>query len=231
MKGKNVLRVKKSYTAGNKTNLGVKLSGGADSSIIYYALCDKFKDNDNVNIIPITVGTDEKWWYPKGAEKVIDIVGQITGKYPIEHMVLENIPHTMENYTGSQNDIAKKAMKKYKIHPYNFYSGLTYNPPMKKMVTYFERRHKHHGLDLNEVMLNINSRDKSRDNKFQGHLDATMRPLKDKLDTARWYKHYNAMDTLYPHTFSCESPQTEKLEHCHHCFFCLERYFAFGRII
>ena len=212
-------------------NVGVKLSGGADSSIIYYALCDIFKNNTNVNIVPITVGTDEKWWYPEGARNVIDIVGQLTGKYPIEHMVLENVPHTMKNYSQSQNDIAEKAMEKYKINPIHFYSGLTYNPPMKRMTTYFERRHTHHGLDLKEVMRNINSRDRSRDQKSTKHLDATMRPLKDKLDTARWYKHYDVMDTLYPHTFSCESEQTEKLEHCHHCFFCLERYFAFGRII
>ena len=27
------------------TTIGVKLSGGADSSIIYYMLCDKYKNN------------------------------------------------------------------------------------------------------------------------------------------------------------------------------------------
>ena len=211
-------------------NIGVKLSGGADSSIIYYALCHIFKDDANVNIVPVTIGTDEKWWYPEGAKKVIDVVGQLTGKYPIEHLVAENIPHTMPNYVNSQNEIAEKAMEKYKINPIHFYSGLTYNPPMQRMITYFENRYKHHGLDLEEVMRNINDRDQSRDGKVNKHLDSTTRPLKDKLDTANWYRHYNVVDTLYPHTFSCESIQTETVKHCKHCFFCLERYFAFGRI-
>ena len=34
-----------------KHNLLVKLSGGADSSIVYYAVCDKFKNRDDINII------------------------------------------------------------------------------------------------------------------------------------------------------------------------------------
>ena len=61
-------------------NLLMKLSGGADSSIVYYALCDKFKDRDDVNIICITLDTDLKNNYIKSAKRIIEVVAELTGK-------------------------------------------------------------------------------------------------------------------------------------------------------
>ena len=96
-------------------NICVKLSGGADSSIIYYALCYDYKDDPNVQIIPVTISTDEKWWYPEGARNVIKVVGELTGKYPPEHIVIENIQHTPSNYSKAQNTAQDQAIKKYNI--------------------------------------------------------------------------------------------------------------------
>ena len=51
--------------------IGMKLSGGADSAIVYYNLC---KDNPNAEIYIMTLGTDEKPYYPMLAKRVVEKV-------------------------------------------------------------------------------------------------------------------------------------------------------------
>lgn len=62
---------------GNDQYVLVKLSGGADSSIVYYAVCDKFKDRDDVKIVVVTLDTDYKNQYIASAKRIIQIVGEI----------------------------------------------------------------------------------------------------------------------------------------------------------
>ena len=221
-------------------NICVKLSGGADSSIIYYALCYDYKDDPNVQIIPVTISTDEKWWYPEGARNVIKVVGELTGKYPPEHIVIENIKHTPSNYSKAQNTAQDQAIKKYNIHEDLLFSGFTNNPNIKTMRGYFKSNSGKLGLDKVKALHGIDGRDSTRDLDTASSRRRNSQ-FKDKLGTAAWYKHYDVIDTLYPHTFSCESPHyvTDPKDflpgdphvHCNYCFFCLERWFAFGRII
>ena len=59
----------------------------------------------------------------------------------------------------------------------------------------------------------------------------------DKKGTASAYEELGMMEKLYPYTFSCENAPYELLDekgnhmHCGECFFCLERYWGFGRIV
>ena len=69
---------------------------------------------------------------------------------------------------------------------------------------------------------------------YKGQKLISVQPLKDKLDTAAAYRYYDVVDSLYPITYSCESDykiRLNNLKHCGKCFFCLERWYAFGRII
>lgn len=214
-----------------KGAVGVKLSGGADSSIIYYALCEKYKNTD-VHIIPVTLDTTLKPWYVLTAKKVIAKVGDLTGKYPLEH-ITDKVDHSMENYIKGQDQLLNRAISKYNIDPDHFYSGLTYNPDITNMRTYFNENAAKHGLDISDVWKELNERPKDRDfNQTKRVLSVA--PLKDKLATAEAYKFYDVIDTLYPITYSCESTYKKRLKdlkHCGKCFFCLERWYAFGRII
>lgn len=212
----------------------VKLSGGADSSIIYYAVCEKLKHTDT-KIIVVTLDTDFKDQYIKGAKRVIQIVKELTGVEPYEHITM-TVPHSNENYTNGQADLLKQVHKKYgKIIP--VYSGLTINPPHEEMLEFFMEKYESLGLDKEEVLSAIHTRDVSRDNKLD--LDPSPGRLfgnVDKKGTAAAYKHYNMMDKLYPYTFSCESPPYVIGDnglpiHCKECFFCLERWWGFGRIV
>jgi len=215
----------------DKGNIGIKLSGGADSSIVYYAICEKYKNNNDVNIIPVTLDTNLKFWYVHTAKKVIAKVGELTGKYPIEH-VTDKVTHSEENYVNGQERLRELVVDKY--NTVEFFSGVTYNPDIAKMKEYFRKNHTKLGLDYNATMKGIQERDKSRDPKTIKPTATHYEPLIDKIDCFETYKKYGVIDSLYPVTFSCENTYKQKLsklKHCGTCFFCLERYFAFGRIV
>ena len=58
---------------------------------------------------------------------------------------------------------------------------------------------------------------------------------KNKQAVHAAYQAHDMMEQLYPYTYSCETvPEdysTMDFVHCGHCFFCLERYWGFGRIV
>ena len=73
--------------------IGVQLSGGADSAILYYAICNYFKDKSDVEIYPMTLGTEFKPWYIEGSKKIIDRVTQLTKKEPKKHIIRYSDKH------------------------------------------------------------------------------------------------------------------------------------------
>ena len=121
------------YFDDNWKNIGVKLSGGADSSILYYAVCNYFKDRTDVNIYPMTLDTEFKSWYSEGAKKIIDKVTQLTGKSPAKHIIKYSDKHkdrdTVNFYTEEQVEMSRNTIKQYSLDV--LYSGLTSNPSKK----------------------------------------------------------------------------------------------------
>lgn len=225
-------------------NVAVKLSGGADSAIVYYAVCDYYK-NKNTNIYACTMDTALKPWYTTGAAKIIKIVGELTGVYPVEHLKFYNSSHTATSgpdaYATGIDMMDSDAVTRFNLNA--IYSGLTINPPLDDMKDYFKIHATDHNLNLFSLMEHIDDRDTSRDTteeptfltkKYNDQLVDRIRPFinKDKKDVATAYKIYDMTEHLYPHTYSCESVTASKtFTHCGHCFFCLERYYGFGRII
>ena len=126
-----------------KVTACIKLSGGADSAIVYYALCKRYEKNDNVNIVALSLDTSRKPFYSRYAKRVIDIVGKMTGKYPIEHMTkyIEHCPDIGDSspYSLGQEELMHNAKKKYNVK--DCYTGLTKNPDMNDMIEYFKKNH------------------------------------------------------------------------------------------
>ena len=239
------------------TKVGVKLSGGADSAIIYYAVCDHYKDRPDVEIYTLTMDTELKWWYSHGANKIIEKVGEMTGKYPVKRIVYKNDKHrnlkTAEEYPKGISRLSLDAVREFNLDI--TYSGLTINPPVNKFKKFFEKNNHKFNLDLEKVFWNIdNKRDKDRDVVYQGGLkviegqmfdenknfsDITVTAVRpfiqcDKRGVNELYHQYGVFEELYPLTYSCEEyprKTVEDLVHCGHCFFCLERYYGFGRIV
>lgn len=229
----------------NWKKIGVRLSGGADSSIIYYALCDYFKNNLDVEIYPLTMNTEYKWWYSIGAKHVIDTVAKLTGKYPKDWFIYTNNEHKTEKdgneYAHGITEMQKVAVQKYNLDA--VYIGQTVNPPVEEFKYYFYN--VNHNLDIEKLIEYIDDRDISRDSPedlikmtcyYDSHKTEQIIPFaySDKKQVSNLYQHFGVMETLYPITYSCEVvPETKEtpLVHCGHCFFCLERWWGFGRII
>ena len=222
-----------------KHNLLVKLSGGADSSIVYYAVCDKFKNRDDINIICITLDTDLKNNYINSAKRIIEIVADLTGKRPYKHYT-KLVPNSMENYVNGQEDLQKLANHHDKI--FRMYSGITMNPPVAKLKEFATNNHERLGFPLSRLMYTIDNRDKERDvHLTHPHFDDSgfLFAGGDKKTVKELYDKYDMMEKLYPYTFSCETAPYFRKDinglrgepiHCGYCFFCLERWYGFGRL-
>ena len=218
------------------TTVGIKLSGGADSSILYYAFCKKYADNPTVNIVPISLDTNLKPYYVMHAERIVTIVEKITGKKPLDHLKVK-IKHGTKRYIVGQENLLIQASEKYNINPYHFYSGLTKNPERKDMLEFFQNNSKKLGLELEEIKEQLYNKDYSRDGVL-GTNDG-YRPFgsSDKKAVAEFYKEHDAMEIIYPYTNSCEAFGEKIIDeygypkHCGYCFHCCERWYGFGRII
>ena len=234
----------------NFKNIGIKLSGGADSSIVYYGVCDYYKDNPNVNIYALTMYTDEKSWYPEGSKKVINQVKELTGVVPTEHFIFYASGHNkdLKLYENGQEAMTDIAIEKYKLDV--VYSGLSKNPPVNEMINFFKLNHEKFGLKFEKLIDYIETRDITRDidtplvaeifeQKKYSHPVTRVRPFIncDKKETYNAYNYYNMLEKLYPLTNSCEvllKPDEDRSKfsgHCGHCFFCLERWYGFDKIV
>jgi len=218
--------------------IGIKLSGGADSAIVYYNVC---KENPDAEIYVITLGTDAKPYYPMLAARVIDKVYELTGVKPVKH-ITQTIPHSDKGYVTGQELLAQRLEDDYGISVlHDIYSGISCNCNIPGMLEYFKT---HHGLPYYEqqhgshsVEYHIRTRDTTRDEETDLEKKDVHAPfvLLDKKDVAKAYRKAGVLEELYPNTCSCES--VKELDddgypiHCGECFFCLERYYAFGRLV
>jgi len=210
-----------------RKRLGMKLSGGADSAIVYYKLCKDFPDAD---IYVLTLATDEKPYYIMLAERVIQKVYEMTGVKPVKH-ISKLIKHSNEEYVTGQEEMADILRNEY--HVEDVYSGISSNPPIADMLEYFEHNHN---LNLDEVKFHIEKRDKERDLLPESYArKGAPFALLSKRDVSAVYNKENVLEDIYPITCSCEASTEEDKDgypiHCGTCFFCLERWYGFGRII
>ena len=55
-------------------------------------------------------------------------------------------------------------------------------------------------------------------------------PKLTKKQLAKIYKDFNLLETL-PLTYSCEEYGLDTMDHCGKCWWCQERFWAFGRLV
>lgn len=232
-------------------NIGVKLSGGADSAIIYYAVCNYYKDRSDVNIYPLTLDTKFKPWYSEGAKRVIKKVTELTGKAPEKHIIKYSNKHkdrkTANFYILEQSILQSQAANLYNLDV--TYNGLTSNPIEHDILSSVREYYKDDDKIYNIAEKHILGRDTNRDlgqniyaqTKTVASGALNIRPFVegDKKLTYEAYKYYDRLHDLYPISYSCETRyQEHKLEeknnhdweHCGYCFFCAERIYAFGKL-
>jgi len=195
-------------------NVGIKLSGGADSAIICYMLAKyKQEHRPNINIIPITCINDVKPFNFKYARKVLNKITELTGiNFPEDEHRFIKIRYS--HYIEDQGTFVAFL---YRINAIQIhFLGVTTNPLVDLGP----------GSDPERLKTNNPTIDKK-----------SYRPLVniDKKGVCELYNTMEVLDDLFPETFSCEDCNTEKYHalniHCEKCWFCKERYWGFNRYV
>jgi hypothetical protein len=227
----------------------VKLSGGADSAILYYAVAQIIADNQlDIPLYTVSMDTDRKPWYSHYANNVIEWVEGQTGVTPRKQFktFLEGEWGVAE-YDRTQHELLLTALKQTGVN--TVYTGITQNPHPDDMLMKWDHpqmRFESYEHAKSFVDVGDSTRDDHSDKPvIHRHADWNMiTPFVhyDKRMVAKTYRDYGVMNTLFPLTYSCEEADCllkqplgmrrgfQEYTHCGQCWFCLERTFGFGRL-
>jgi len=209
------------YVKGVET-IGIWMSGGADSSLLTYVLAKKIKDeNLNIDLQPLSVrrGRPNN---PIYAGNVIDFIEDDLDFKMKDHIVY--YPDKSDEFYREIQIFKDMDNENFKDDLFQvLYSGITCNPP---------------------------SDDKSiSKNKERSRDEETKRPLKtfngiryymnpffciNKRELRMIYDQLKLTDKLFPLTYSCEGTAEDTkthTQHCEKCWWCQERFWAFGKYI
>lgn len=213
------------------TNIGVKMSGGADSSVLCYLLCKyKVEHRPNIKLFPITAVNKAKPYQYHYARKVIAFCeNEFSIKFE-EHTTSTPVEGTSVLINEQERLVSK--LYDNRIIDCHF-SGITSNPPIEvcddlsQRYPHLTRPMERDPTDkIKDTMLGIN---------FSYPNPIAFRPFAntDKRGIAELYQQLEVTDRLFPITKSCEFKTTDvDALHCgDKCWFCLERHWGFGRLI
>jgi|TARA_B100000959_G_C14847663_1_gene568718 hypothetical protein len=202
--------------------IGIWMSGGADSSLLAYVLAKKIKDEKlRIKLQPLSVrrGRPNN---PIYAGNVIDFIEEDLNFKMNDHIIYYppmDDEHYREIEVFKEKDDINFKDDLFQV----LYSGITCNPP---------------------------SDDKSiSKNKERSRDEDTKRPLKtfngiryymnpffciNKRELRMIYDQLKLTDKLFPLTYSCEGTAEDTkthTQHCEKCWWCQERFWAFGKYI
>ena len=219
---------------GNKIyTIGIWLSGGADSALLCYLLANKIiQDQLPLQIQPITVDYKRPFRFIAG-----DVVAEIKKLLPPNDIFKEHLVYNPpSDTTWSHAELTARFHQLNEIHVREnkfqvLYSGITTNPPI-------DVQEKFNWGVLPDVEVKRGStvpKIKVRHIVQQEH-DIVyefyeIKPFFDltKQDIASLYISSGVENTLFPVTRSCED-LTSTEGHCGKCWWCEERFWAFGRL-
>lgn len=201
-------------------NVGIKISGGADSALIAYMLAKYIKEErSDLTIIPLTVTHALKNYQVEFSNKVINFIEkEFDIKFGQQYTAMAA---GEDDYADTQAILVSKAFEDGVIDC--LYMGLTHNPPMEVMMTFAPMVIEAGLPDRNHTAL---KNPKISPTRYAPLIN------KDKKEVADLYEQLGLMDTLFPLTRSCECFTTDFTEHCKiKCFHCHERFWGFGRYV
>lgn len=205
----------------NVKNVGIKLSGGADSAIVCYMLAKHVvEERPDVSIYAITSNAEGKEYQVEFAKRVMAKVSELTGVMFAGHFTNLARTDNSENYTVDQDKLTASIYDKQIIEMH--FAGITANPTPSEAPELYN--------DLSAMP----SDDRSKQIEKRPYQNGqSYRPLinTDKRGVAELYRNLGVIDSLFPVTRSCEAFTTNFSKHCGKCWFCRERYWGFGRYI
>ncbi len=202
--------------------IGIWMSGGADSSLLTYVLAKKIKDeNLKINIQPLSVRRG-RGWNPIYAGHVIDFIEQnlnIKMKSHIVYYPPMDDEHYREIQVFREKDNENFLNDNFQI----LYSGITCNPPSDDET-------------ISKNKERTRDEESERPLKTYNGIRYYMNPFFDinKKHLKMIYDQLKLTDSLFPITRSCEGSDYETgnyTYHCEKCWWCEERYWAFGKYV
>lgn len=201
-------------------NVGLKISGGADSAIVGYILSKYVaEERPDITIIPITVDQEGKAFQITFAKRIVEFYKQEFGNIFGKHYTSFSPLPESENYIKTQDTLIK-SLYEQKIIDFHF-AGITLNPPTGSIPDHIYK------------MGWIDPPDRKRtENKNPIYHTNRCTPLVniDKQGVAELYRTFGVINTLFPLTRSCESYTNDFSFHCDSCWFCAERKWGFGKL-
>lgn len=216
----------------------VSCSGGADSAILFYILCDYLQKENrtDVTVDMVSFSNDFKWRW--NGRKAADILN-----YTIDKLSFDQIgSHTIHYIPVQDSKYWHPVQHKYFLDYDNalVMSGETCNPKSDA-----ENKHlngwQYYSL-AKRALPERNFENEFKKPLYQeyevdDYIQRYMSPFTrvDKRFVASMYKKYDVMDMFYL-TRSCEEVPPENTPYykdfednpCHICWWCLERKWAFG---
>jgi hypothetical protein len=210
------------YEEKTLNTIGIWMSGGADSSMLTYLLAKKIKDEKlNIKIQPLSVrrGRPNN---PIYAGNVVDFIENDLDIKMNEHIIY--YPDILDEHQREIKEFWDRDDENFREGVFQIlYSGITCNPPVDDKT-----------IPLNKER----SRDADADRplKSVNGIRYYLNPFFDihKKQLAELYKENDLLDTLFPITYSCEGEAEvtkTHTQHCEKCWWCQERFWAFGRYI
>lgn len=216
-------------------DIGIKMSGGTDSSIIAYMLSwYKKKYRPDLNLHVITMDHPLKAFQVKFAKQVML---WLENEFDFEFAShTTGVGTANGHYADEQLTLLEKSYRENNL--YCHYMGQTTNPidyqENETLVKTWDWRSKERDIDMWGKIDGSRYVVSEYDEIIKG--DITYRgyyPLLfvDKKTVAELYNKFNIMDKLFPITRSCEQETTDFSEHCGKCWWCGERQYGFGSLV
>lgn len=209
--------------------IGFQLSGGADSALLLFLTCHYLNLNGILSDVEIHPVTGSRFGWAPNTEIAQSIIECIRGIFPNAN-IHNTIAHTYNHPIGKKLDKVIKAPWGIisKTYGFNLYiAGTSLAPPSNT-----------EGFEDEEVssIRSIDNPSFYEDLKvFPEHGLMSYMPLRmvDKKWIAHMYHEFGLMETLYPLTVSCTTMTNEYVDKnglvpCKKCFWCKEKYWAFG---
>jgi 3'-phosphoadenosine 5'-phosphosulfate sulfotransferase (PAPS reductase)/FAD synthetase len=201
-------------------NVGVRMSGGADSAIIAYMLAKYIKEErPDISLVAISLDVQRKEYQVAVTKTIIKFIEE---EFNIKFK--NHFTGLIEDYSQSgklQTELCNKLISEKEIDCY--FTGLTRNPSEEVLKTFAvetDSTHDHRNYKGNKLTV----------------VEYRYFPLinVNKKAVAEIYEKFRLLDTLFPLTKSCEnfSPTLAKdaSSYCKiRCWGCCERFWAFGR--
>jgi 7-cyano-7-deazaguanine synthase in queuosine biosynthesis len=200
------------------TKVGIKMGGGADSSLMAYMIAKyKKEERPELVLVPIVTDIENREFQIEYTSRIINFIEQSLN-ISFEPRCISMLS-TQETKTLVENTFVSSLYTDGIIECH--FLGVNQIPPLDEFAGFFDND------PVGRQVLTEKPEIKYQDNNM-----ISIRPFFNisKQTIKELYDHYNLTDVLFPMTKSCITNGQIDKPHCGYCWFCRERQWGFGKL-